>query len=191
MSADAMGAETVVTQIRMCGFGGQGIVLAGVILGHAGVLDGKYVAQSSSYGAEARGSACKSEVVISDEWIDYPHVLKPDVLLAMSQAAYEKYASDVAPQGGSISYDGELVRPDPGVAVPHFPVPATQRAVGDFHNRMVANTVLLGAMAQVTGVVTQNSLMGAIEMNVNETFLELNTRAAELGFGLGTELKRH
>ena len=181
----------MVIQIRLCGFGGQGIVLAGMILGQAGVLDGKYAAQSSSYGAEARGSACKAEVVISDEWIDYPHVMKADILVAMSQPAYNKYSGDVVREGGLIFHDEELVEPDTQIPVSHFSVPATQKAVEACTNRLVANTILLAAVVETTGVVTQQSLKQALAMNIGENHLEINKKALGLGFDLGSKLKKH
>ena len=180
----------MVKQIRLCGFGGQGIVLAGVILGQAGVLDGKNAAQSSSYGAEARGSACKSEVVISDDWIDYPHVLKADILIAMSQPAYNKYSCDVR-EGGVIFHDEELVKPSARIGFPHFPVPATQRAVEDFDNRLVANTILLAAVVKATGIVTPRALQLALENTIDVKHLELNKKAIDLGFDLGSTVRKH
>ena len=181
----------MVKQVRICGFGGQGVVLAGVILGHAGILDGKYAAQSSSYGAEARGSACKSEVVISDEWIDYPHVLKADMLLAMSQPAYNKYSCDVAREGGVIFHDEELVKPEAQIKVPHFSVPATQRALDTLDNRMVANTILLAAGVEATGIVTRHSLRLALERNIVGKHFEINKKAVDLGFQLGSNVEKH
>ena len=181
----------MVNQVRLCGYGGQGIVLAGVILGHAGVLDGKYAAQSSSYGAEARGSACKSEVVISDEWIDFPHVLKTDTLIAMSQPAYDKYCCDVVGEGGVIFHDEELVKPNAQIGVSHFPIPATQRALEVFDNRLVANTVLLASVVEATGIVSPLSLKVALEQNIGEKHVEINKKALDLGFDLGSKLKKH
>lgn len=181
----------MIKQVRICGFGGQGIVLAGVILGHAGILDGKYAAQSSSYGAEARGSACKSEVVISDGWIDYPHVLKADILIAMSQPAYNKYCCDVVPEHGVIFHDEELVTPNPQIALSHFPIPATQRALQIFDNRLVANTVLLAAVVSATGIVTPDSLKLALDKTLDGRHLEANKKAVDVGFQLGSIVKKH
>ena len=78
-----------IRQVRLSGFGGQGVVLAGMLLGEAGVIEGRHVAGSNSYGAQARGSGCKSEVVFSDGPIDFPHVVTADILVAMSQGAYQ------------------------------------------------------------------------------------------------------
>src|SRR5512137_2871188 len=94
-----------ITQVRWSGFGGQGVVLAGVLLGEAGVIDGKYIAGSNSYGAQARGSGCKSEIVFSNEPIDFPHLITADILVAMSQGAYDLYCREVKESTGIILYD--------------------------------------------------------------------------------------
>ena len=86
---------TEMIQVRLSGFGGQGIILAGLLLGQAGVIEGKYIAGSDSYGAQARGSGCKSEIVFSDGPIDFPHLITSDILVAMSQGAYHTYCKDV------------------------------------------------------------------------------------------------
>ena len=84
---------TSAKQVRLSGFGGQGVVLAGTILGHAAIRDGKWVAGSSSYGAQARGGSARSDVVIADGPVVYPHVIEADILIALSQTAYDKYVS--------------------------------------------------------------------------------------------------
>ena len=103
-----------ITQIRLSGFGGQGVVLAGLLLGEAGVAEGKYVAGSNSYGAQARGSGCKSEVVFSDAPIDFPHLTTADILVAMSQGTYDQYCADINPETGLILYDQSQVTPPGG-----------------------------------------------------------------------------
>ena len=100
-------------QVRFAGLGGQGILLMGEILGEAAVLDKKYVGQTASYGSEARGSACRSDVVISESWIDYPEVTEADVLACMSQGTYDQLSKKVNPSGGIIFYDAQMVKPDP------------------------------------------------------------------------------
>ncbi len=96
--------------VRLAGFGGQGIVLAGLLLGEAGTIDGKFVAGSNSYGAQARGSACKAEVILSEEPIDYPHVIVADILVAMSQGAYDLFSREVKEPAGLILYDRTRVK---------------------------------------------------------------------------------
>ena len=172
-------------QVRFAGLGGQGILLMGEILGEAAVLEKKYVGQTASYGAEARGSACNSDVVISDSWIDYPEVTEADVLGCMSQGTYEQNKAKVNPEGGMIFIDTQLVRPDPSIAIKHIPIPATEKALKDLGNRMVANIVLLGAMVQTMGLVREEFLLRALSNRVPSSFLELNKKALALGLELG------
>jgi len=171
-------------QVRFVGLGGQGIVLMGEILGEAAVLDKKYVGQTSSYGAEARGSACKSEVVISESWIDYPKVTEADVLVCMSQGTYDQNKTKVNPQKGIIFIDSQLVHPDPSSPMRATPIPATEQALGELGNRMVANIVLLGAVVKAAGLVSEGSLLQALSGRVPEALLELNKKALALGFKL-------
>ena len=172
-------------QVRFAGLGGQGIILMGEILGEAAVLEKKYVGQTSSYGAEARGSACKSDVVISDSWIDYPEVTEADVLGCMSQGTYEQNKAKVNPAGGIIFFDAQLIKPDPSIPIQHIPIPATEKALKDLGNRMVANMVLLGAMVKARGLIGEESLLRALSNRVPPSFLELNKKALALGLELG------
>ena len=172
-------------QVRFAGLGGQGIILMGEILGEAAVMEKKYVGQTSSYGAEARGSACKADVVISDSWIDYPEVTEADVLACMSQGTYEQNRVNVNTSNGMIFMDPQLVKPDPSLALKHIPVPATEKALQELGNRMVANMVLLGAVVKAVGLVGEESLLRALSNRVPPSLLELNKKALALGFNLG------
>jgi 2-oxoglutarate ferredoxin oxidoreductase subunit gamma len=172
-------------QVRFAGLGGQGIILMGEILGEAAVMEKKYVGQTSSYGAEARGSACQADVVISDSWIDYPEVTEADVLACMSQGTYEQNRVNVNTSNGMIFMDPQLVKPDPSLALKHIPVPATEKALRELGNRMVANMVLLGAVVTAVGLVGEESLLRALSNRVPPSLLELNKKALALGFNLG------
>jgi len=172
-------------QVRFAGLGGQGIILMGEILGEAAVMEKKYVGQTSSYGAEARGSACKADIVISDSWIDYPEVTEADVLACMSQGTYEQNRVNVNTSNGMIFMDPQLVKPDPSLALKHIPVPATEKALKELGNRMVANMVLLGAVVKAVGLVGEESLLRALSNRVPPSLLELNKKALALGFSLG------
>ena len=172
-------------QVRFAGLGGQGIILMGEILGEAAVLEKKYVGQTSSYGAEARGSACKADVIISESWIDYPEVTEADVLGCMSQGTYEQHKAKVNPKNGTIFIDAQLIKPDPSIPIKHIPIPATETALKDLGNRMVANMVLLGAMAKARGLIGEESLLRALSNRVPPSFLELNKKALALGLELG------
>ena len=172
-------------QVRFAGLGGQGIILMGEILGEAAVMEKKYVGQTASYGAEARGSACRSDVVISDSWIDYPEVTEADVLGCMSQGTYEQNKARVNAARGVIFVDTQMIKPDPSIAIKHIPIPATEKALKDLGNRMVANMVLLGAVVKAVGLVREEFLIRALTHRVPSSFLELNKKALALGLELG------
>jgi 2-oxoglutarate ferredoxin oxidoreductase subunit gamma len=166
-------------EVRLAGSGGQGLILAGVILAEAaGIHEAKFVAQTQSYGPEARGGASKSEVVISDAPIDYPKAIKPDVLLCLSQKACDTYIFDVKP-GGTVIVDETLV--------PHLPtsravaIPFTQIAREEVGRDMLANIVALGALATLTGIVSLESLAAAVLARVPQGTEELNKKALEAG----------
>ncbi|UCG26132.1 MAG: 2-oxoacid:acceptor oxidoreductase family protein [Chloroflexota bacterium] len=166
-------------EIRFAGFGGQGIGLAGYILGKAFALyDGLEAVMTQSYGPEARGGASSANVVVSDAEIAYPFIQRPDVLIAFSQEAYARFRPDVR-AGGLILIDGDLVnyRPDQW----HWAVPATRMA-DDLGHRIVANMVMLGYFTAVTQFVTQRAIEEAITSAVKPATLELNLRAFAAGY---------
>lgn len=173
------------TQIRFAGLGGQGIILMGEILGEAAALEKKYVGQTSSYGAEARGSTCRADVVISDAWIDYPEVTEADVLVCMSQGAYDLNITKVNPESGLIFYDPQLVKPDQKFKLRHIPVPATEKALSELGNKMVANMLLLGAVAKNINLIREEALKKALSHRVSPAFLEINQRALAIGWSWG------
>ena len=171
-------------QVRFAGLGGQGIILMGEILGEAAVIEKKYVGQTSSYGSEARGSACKADVVISDSWIDYPEVTEADVLVCMSQGTYDMYKNKINPSTGMIFVDTQMVRPDPSSSLKHIPVPANEWALKQLGNRMAANMVLLGAVVKTVGLVSEKAILQSLSKRVPSSFLETNRKALALGFEL-------
>jgi 2-oxoglutarate ferredoxin oxidoreductase subunit gamma len=165
-------------EIRLAGSGGQGLILAGIILAEAaGVYDGKFVCQTQSYGPEARGGASKSEVVISDGEIDYPKAIRPDVLLAMNQKSLEAFISDLQP-GGLRLVDADLVKEAPASRVLALPFTRIARELG---RAMAANIVALGALAQLTGAVSLQSLEAAVLARVPRGSEDLNRRALAAG----------
>jgi 2-oxoglutarate ferredoxin oxidoreductase subunit gamma len=166
-------------EIRLSGSGGQGLIIAGIILAEAaGIYDGKFVCQTQSYGPEARGGASKAEVVISDEAIDYPKAIKPDLLLAMNQKSCEVYFFDLKPTGLLI-VDSTHVKQLPTTRA--VEIPFTHIARETLGNEMVANTVALGALATITGVVSLKSLEAAVLARVPPGTEELNKKAIEAG----------
>ncbi|MEM1589209.1 MAG: 2-oxoacid:acceptor oxidoreductase family protein [Candidatus Bathyarchaeia archaeon] len=169
-------------EIIIGGFGGQGSVLAGVVLGRAAAYDGKKVAQSRSYGAEARGGAARSEVVIADEEIDYPLVIAADYLIAMSQPAFERYIAKVK-QSGLVIVEEDLVKAErhPLESLKLVKVPATKIASSEFGRPMVANMVMLGALVALTNIVTMESLIKSIKISVSRETEEVNIAALKKG----------
>jgi 2-oxoglutarate ferredoxin oxidoreductase subunit gamma len=167
-------------QVRLGGFGGQGIVLAGLLLGRAATFDGKFVAGFNSYGVQARGAACRSEVVISDDPIDFPHVTIPDIVAVMSQRAYDLFSRRVA-KDGLIFYDSQFIVPRRQRGL--VPVPATGMALQDLGDRRFANVILLAAVVTKTGIVSQGALLRAIDESVTDRLIEVNKKATQLGFG--------
>jgi 2-oxoglutarate ferredoxin oxidoreductase subunit gamma len=147
-------------QVRFAGLGGQGIILMGEILGEAAVLDKKYVGQASSYGSEARGSAC------------------------MSQGTYDMHKERVNRSSGIVLFDSQMVKPDPASPLKHIPIPANERALKDLGNRQAANMVLLGAVVKTAGLVSEKALLQSLSKRVPASFLETNRKALALGFEL-------
>ena len=171
------------TEIRIAGLGGQGVVLAGQILGRAAVYDGKYVVQTQSYGAEARGSAAKSEVIISDEAIKFPMVRKCDILVAMSQTALDKHLNDLR-ESGTLLIDKDMVKQIPELKAKIFWVSATSTAEAAFKRRIYANAVMLGALTKATRIVSRKAMENAIRDSIPEEMLEENLRGFQLGLQL-------
>src|SRR5512138_739704 len=169
-------------EIRFSGAGGQGLILAGVIMAEAAsIFDGKQAVQSQSYGPEARGGASKSEVIISDSVIDYPKATVVDALLALTQEACDKYSHDLK-DGGVLLIDSDLVTkmPQGNFKVVSFPIINT--AKNDVGREIVANIVALGAIVALTGVVSRESAEKAVLSRVPEAFVELNKKAFNMGY---------
>lgn len=177
----------VVKQIMLCGFGGQGIVLAGVMLGHAAFNDAKWISSTNSYGAASRGGGCRAEIVISDSPIIFPHIIEADILIAMYQAAYDRYIGRVKRGEGVVIYDDWFVSPREIEGLRYMKISATRIAIDKLNNGIAANVIMLGAIAEITGVVTRKSLEFAVKENVPERLEELNLKALQIGFGLGIE----
>jgi 2-oxoglutarate ferredoxin oxidoreductase subunit gamma len=171
-------------EIRLAGSGGQGLIMAGVILAEAaGIYDGKFVCQTQSYGPEARGGASKAEVVISDAEIDYPKAIRPDVLLALNQASLDKYLGDLPP-GGVLLVDADLVREVPVEGAAAIPFTHLARELG---KEMMANIVALGALAVITRAVSPEGLRAAVLARVPPQTRELNEKALEAGMAAAAE----
>jgi 2-oxoglutarate ferredoxin oxidoreductase subunit gamma len=170
------------TEIRIAGLGGQGIVLAGHILGKAAVNDGLQVVQTQSYGAEARGSAAKSEIILSSGKIGFPMVRKSDVLVAMNQTALDKHLKDLRADGILIM-DTETIKEPPSTQAKVFKVEATKIAETELKSRMYANMVMLGAIVKMTKLVTAGSAEKAIRETFSGEAADKNVAAFKVGFG--------
>lgn len=175
-------------EIRVAGFGGQGVIRAGLVLAAAACIYGERNAvQTQSYGPESRGGACKSEVVVSDEEIDFPKVTEPDAVIVMSQEAYTNYAKDVK-RGGTLLLDSDLVpkqKDIPDVKV--FKVPATKMAE-ELGKTIVANVVMLGAFTAITNLIDAGAVKKSILSNVPKGAEKLNMDAFEKGYKYGKSL---
>jgi 2-oxoglutarate ferredoxin oxidoreductase subunit gamma len=175
-------------EIRLSGFGGQGIMTAGYILGKAAALfDDRHVTLIKSYGPESRGGASSAQVIISDQEIDYPRVTAPELLVAMSQEAYAKYVEELA-SGGALLIDQDLVelnhsRDDITVRA----IPATRIAESELGRRIVANIVMLGFVAANTDLVSVEALREAVLTSIPAGTEQLNMLAFEKGFSYSVE----
>ncbi len=178
------------TEVRLSGFGGQGIILAGNILGKAVALwEGKNAVFTQSYGPEARGGACSADVVISTEPIYYPKVSTPDVLVFMSEEAKNTYCDLLGPDC-TVIIDQDLVTAKglDGRACRLFLVPATRMAEA-LGKKMVANIVMLGFLAAVTDLVGYEALKKAVLSSVPKGTEDLNATAYDNGYRYGKAAK--
>jgi len=169
-------------EIIIGGRGGQGVVLAGQILGKAAAYEGKNVVQTQSYGAEARGSLVKSEVIISDSRIGFPAVRRCDVLVAMNQESLNKYLP-LLRDDGTLIVDSSIEKV-PDVKAKTYIVPAIETARKAFKESLFANMVILGALTKITEVVSVESIERSIKESVPEKTLEANLYAFRKGLQL-------
>jgi 2-oxoglutarate ferredoxin oxidoreductase subunit gamma len=171
-------------EIRFGGSGGQGVVLAARILGEAAVLDGKNVLQTQAYGAEARGSLTKSEVIISDGKIGYPAVRELNLLVTMSQEATNLLVEGLK-ETGTLIVDSSNVTNVPETKAVTYRFPFTETAKKELGKGFYANMVMLGALTGITGVVSSESVERAIRESLAEKHTEINVKAFREGLRLG------
>ena len=173
------------TEIRLTGFGGQGIILSGYIVGKAAAIhDKKQATFTQSYGPESRGGACSAQVIISDEPVSYPHLIAPSIVVVMSQEAYNKYAPALR-DGALLIVDEDLVEiGEIAGDVKLLSIPAT-RLAEEIGRRIVANVVMLGFVAAVTDIASPEAVKKAVLDSVPKGTEELNTRAFDTGFEYG------
>jgi 2-oxoglutarate ferredoxin oxidoreductase subunit gamma len=176
-----------VTELRIAGFGGQGVILSAIVIGKAAsIVEGGYATMCQNFGPEARGGACSAQLIVSPEPVLYPYVTQLDILVVMSQEAYTKFSPELKP-GGLMLIEEELVtlknlQGNPRV----FGIPSTRMAE-KLGKRMVSNIVMTGFFGAVTQLVTRESLSKAVADSVPASFAELNRQAFDLGYEYGLE----
>lgn len=174
------------TELRLSGAGGQGLLLAGIILAEAALLDGKNAIQTQSYGPEARGGASKSEVIISEADIDYPKVRIPNLTLALTQKAADKYLDNLADDG--IVIIDEKVEINGNLKINKiYKAPILKTAANKVGKSIVANIVALGMIVEATNVVTKEAIEQAVLSRVPKGTEDLNKKALSEGYKLVKE----
>ena len=172
--------------LQFCGFGGQGIVLAAVVFGTTAVTRaGLNAVQTQSYGSEARGGECQAEVIVSGRLIESPTAENVDILVAMSQAALDKYLPHLR-KGGTLIFDPELVKQPECSDIRAIAVPATQTA-GEIGLKLAANMVMLGFLQAATDLFTEEHLLDIVKDNVPARFVDPNLQAVKRGSALAKD----
>jgi 2-oxoglutarate ferredoxin oxidoreductase subunit gamma len=175
-------------EIRFAGYGGQGIIRSGIIVGRAAsIYDNKFSTMSQSFGPEARGGACSSQLVVSESKVLYPYITASDILVAMSQPGYDKFESELGEEG-MLLFDEDLVKSLPSRGnIKSFSIPAT-RFAEQLGKKIVANVVMLGFLTAVADVVSYEAMKKALPDSVPEKALELNYKAFDKGYEYGKDL---
>lgn len=176
-------------EIRLSGSGGQGLILAGIILARAGVRDDFKVTQTQSYGPESRGGASRADVILSNTDIFYPEATHFDVLLALTQEACDKYLYDLK-ENGILIADSSFVKNISIISDYVYEVPFTDISIEQLGTPISANILSLGFLVKITGCVSEKALEKAIGESVKAQFLDLNMKAMKLGFKLAEEYKK-
>lgn len=177
----------MVKEIKIAGFGGQGVILAGEILGKAAtIFDGKFATLTHSYGPEARGGACSAQIIISDDKISYPYVIHPDILVIMSQEAYERYVPELK-KNALLILEKELVSPAEIPDIQTFAIPATRMAE-ELGIRIVLNIVILGFLTATSKIVSYDGMVKAIRETVPKGTEYINVNAFDRGYQYGLGL---
>jgi len=171
--------------VVISGFGGQGVILTGLVLGKTvSIYSDGYATMTQNFGPEARGGACTAQVVVDDKPIRYPYVRKPDILVAMSQEAYEKHCRNLS-RDGLLLYDVELVSPDDGInGIRSYSIPAA-RFAEELGNPMALNMVMFGFLAGTSSIVEPEAAKKAISVSVPSQYIELNMTAFDTGYKYG------
>jgi 2-oxoglutarate ferredoxin oxidoreductase subunit gamma len=176
------------TEIRIAGFGGQGVILAAAVIGKAAaIFEGGYATMTQAFGPEARGGSSSAQVILSGDPILYPYVANPDILVVMSQEAYTKFSPQLKP-GGILITEQELVRIDKvPTGIRMYGVPAT-RLAEELGRKVVLNIVMVGFFGAVTNLLDPDSLRQAVADSVPPAMQKLNLQAFDKGFAYGAEM---
>jgi len=179
----------MLTEIKIGGLGGQGVILGGIIIGKAAALyDNKFSALTQAFGPEARGSACSAQVIVDESPILYPYVHRPHLLVCMSQDAFVKFSPELR-EDGMLLYEEELVKPtNLAKGVKAFGVPAT-RLAEELGRKMVLNIVMVGFFTAITKLVGEEAVRKAVADSVPPNTIDLNTRAFDKGLEYGKKLR--
>ena len=174
------------TEIRLAGFGGQGVILSAIVLGKAAsIYQGAFATMTQNFGPEARGGACSAQLVLSESPVLYPYVTRPDFLVVMSQEAYARFVPELK-EGGTLIVEQDLVRvSDLNQQIQVYSVPAT-RIAEELGKRMVLNSVMVGFFTAVTHLLDPDAVRKAVADSVPPSFRELNLQAFERGLEQGT-----
>jgi 2-oxoglutarate ferredoxin oxidoreductase subunit gamma len=174
-----------VTEIRIAGFGGQGVILSAVVLGKAAsIYENGFATMTQNFGPEARGGACSAQLIISDSPVLYPYVTRPEIMMTMSQEAYNRFAHELKP-GGVLIIEEDLVRvSDLNGDRKVYSIPATRMAE-ELGKRMVLNAVMVGFFTAITKLLSADAVRKAVADSVPAAFRELNLQAFEKGFEYG------
>lgn len=173
------------TEIRIAGFGGQGVILSAIVLGKAvSIYQGAFATMTQNFGPEARGGACSAQLVLSDSPVLYPYVTLPDILVVMSQEAYVRFGSELK-DGGIMIVEQDLVRvADLKQGIKVYSIPAT-RIAEELGKRMVLNSVMVGFFTAITHLLEPDAVRKAVADSVPSSFRELNLKAFERGLEYG------
>ncbi len=176
------------TEIRIAGFGGQGVILAAAVIGKAAcIFQNGFATMTQSFGPEARGGSSSAQVILSDEPILYPYITQPDILIVMSQEAFTRFTPELKPRG-TLIVEQDMVRlSDIPTGIRVFSVPAT-RLAEELGKKMVLNIVMVGFFGAVTALVDPDHLRKAVADSVPAAFQKLNLQAFDKGFEYGRSL---
>lgn len=174
-----------VSEIRIAGFGGQGVILSAIVLGKAAsIYENGFATMTQNFGPEARGGACSAQLIVSDSPVLYPYVTRPDIMVILSQEAYNRFAPELKP-GGMLIIEEDLVRvSDLNGDRKVYSIPAT-RFAEELGKRMVLNSVMVGFFTAVTRLLSADAVRKAVADSVPSAFRELNLKAFDKGFEYG------